>query len=153
MDSLAKKVAMIGFSFMAVGSMAAASNTDLEKSILCRNDDAKAKGPNQCDHYLISKQDGKIRLDILSPDANASCGLMVYIDEIYKAGDMYSIDGTAKSSEGFNRSTHTFAEIDLDLATGEGILRSKEGKIPEIYFHGWKKEQLSDCKFIEPTKK
>lgn len=153
MNSFAKKVVWIGFCLLSSGSIANASNTDLAKAILCKNDDAKAKGPNQCDHYLISKQDDKIRLDILSPDSNASCGLIVFINEIYKSGDQYSLDGHASSSEGFNRSIHSFAELDLDLATGEGTLRTKEGKIPEVYFHAWKKEQLSECKFIETAKK
>lgn len=124
------------------------------QSIVCENDDAPSKGPNQCDHILVSRDADtkRLQLHVINGTSGNSCGLVTYIQDedvkLDQSGTQISLEGHSTSSNGWNRTTHTFAKLNVNFKTGKGEITVKEGKWPEVDFMSGEKDQLSNCQLL-----
>ncbi|HLE09923.1 hypothetical protein A2473_02045 [candidate division WWE3 bacterium RIFOXYC2_FULL_42_13] len=130
------------FSFAALGA----------DSVICRNDDAEEHGDNACDYYMISGRTDDfsgLQLSTYNQTAGRTCWLVNLFSDatvVDLKDDVIKLEGVSSSSNGWNRSTYTYADLKLDMTTGEGILLTKEGKRPEVLMMSWKEERLSNCR-------
>jgi hypothetical protein len=115
-----------------------------ENGIICKNDSSANEG---CEYILIAKEEGRDRLKLSESNMNGStCSSLTFLELKKQSGSVLNFVGHATSSSGFNRTTHSYSLIELNLDTGEGILKFKEGKNPETLLKLYTTSQLSQCK-------
>lgn len=135
----------IALSLMTLTSAVLASEISKEQ-IVCTNIDAV----NECSDYTIHyNSNGKLSLSVTNSTSGNSCGLISYLNDEENKVDLsakkISLSGSSSSSNGFSRATWTFASIEVDMVSGNGIARVKEGKKPGVYFKSADVITLENC--------
>ncbi|HEY8271788.1 MAG TPA: hypothetical protein VIG33_12935 [Pseudobdellovibrionaceae bacterium] len=134
---------------LCLANIALATNKPMVRVIVCKNMDSNSEG---CNHILISRTyDGFSHISLSEYDINSkhTCSNITYLDDNEKPDLSQSpIYLSGKSSAGsrlFERAFYTIAQVEIDTATGEGLMKYKSGKSPEINFKRFDEARLSEC--------